>query len=81
MKNFYTFEEKLKFLEYKKNSDNTPMEEKLDILEFYIDYHVEGAEINDWVKYENRLNKLTKELNPKRSKGVKNAKRQIRNKR
>jgi len=75
MKKTYTYEEKLKFLEYKKNSDNTPLVQKLDILEFYIDYHIEGTKINDWVTYEKRLNKLTKDINPESQKGTKNGKR------
>jgi hypothetical protein len=35
MNNKYTLEEKVKYLQYKVDNDNTPISEKMEILEFF----------------------------------------------
>ena len=61
----YTIEEKLKYLKYKVDHEDTPPSEKLDILEF-LGHHTGlfGKELNLRI-FLRELNRLTADINPK----------------
>ena len=61
----YTIEEKLKYLKYKVDHEDTPPSEKLEILEF-LGHHTGlfGNELNLRI-FLRELNKLTAEIDPK----------------
>ena len=61
----YTIEEKLKYLKYKADHEDTPMSEKLDILEFLAQHTgLFGNELNPRI-FLRELHKLTADIDPK----------------
>ena len=61
----YSIEEKLKYLKYKVDHEDTPQSEKLEILEF-LGHHTGlfGKELNLRIFFR-ELNRLTADINPK----------------
>ena len=61
----YTIEEKLKYLKYKVEHEDTPPSEKLNILEFFAQHTgLFGKELNHRI-FLRELHKLTADINPK----------------
>ena len=61
----YTIEEKFKYLKYKVDHEDTPLSEKLNILEFFAQHTgLFGNELNPTIFFR-ELNRLTADINPK----------------
>ena len=61
----YTIEEKLKYLKYKVDHEDTPPYEKLNILEFFAQHTgLFGKELNHRI-FLRELHRLTADINPK----------------